>query len=108
MTTATPLTARTEYQGRLLWAGPCHPISVNEIGDPMAFQIKRKGPVGAAVHARDSFDGALRLARGFMDESEPKLKTSITNLKTGETMSEAEIEEAALSLRPARSTVNSG
>jgi len=74
----------------------------------MAFQIKRKGPVGAAVHVRDSFDQAVHLARGFMSERETKLKTSITNLKTGETMSEAEIEEAALSLRPVRSNVNSG
>ncbi len=74
----------------------------------MAFQIKRKGRVGAAVHVRDSLDEALRLARGFMEEGESRLKTSITNLKTGETMDEAEIEEAALSLRPVRSTVTSG
>ena len=74
----------------------------------MAFQIKRKGSVGAAVHVRDGFDQAVRLARGFMAEHESKLKTSITNLKTGETMNEAEIEEAALSLRPVRSTVSSG
>jgi hypothetical protein len=73
-----------------------------QIGYFMAFQIKRKGPVGAALHTRNSFDEAVHLAAGFIGERIPKLKTSIVNLKTGETMNEADIGEAALLLRPQR------
>ncbi|TVV74043.1 hypothetical protein [Sphingomonas solaris] len=65
----------------------------------MAFQIKRKGPVGAAVHVRDSFEDAVHLAHGFIQERVPKLRTSMTNLKTGDTLDETAIEEAALSVR---------
>jgi hypothetical protein len=66
----------------------------------MAFQIKRKSPAGADVITKDKYEDAIRAGRKLIDENIAKARTTITNLKTGETMSEAEIEEAALSITP--------
>lgn len=66
----------------------------------MAFQIKRKAPEGAASHMADKFEDAVHVARDLIEERIPKARTTITNLKTGETMNEAEIAEAAISVGP--------
>lgn len=65
----------------------------------MAFQIKRKGPGHADLFTEDKFINAIRRASGLIRERAPKARTTVTNLKTGETMGEDEIEEAALSVR---------
>ncbi len=68
----------------------------------MAFQIKRKGPGHADLYTEDKFVDAIRLASALIRERAPKTRTSVTNLKTGDTLREDEIEEAALSLPPKR------
>jgi hypothetical protein len=72
----------------------------NQTGDCMAFQIKRKGPNSPAVHTEDRFEEAIHVAQGLIAERIPKARTTVTNLKTGETLNEAEIGEAALSIGP--------
>jgi hypothetical protein len=66
----------------------------------MGFQIKRKGSVGAVSRNEDKYEDAIHVAHGLIGEQVQRSRTTITNLKTGETMSEAEIEEAALSIGP--------
>ena len=66
----------------------------------MAFHIKRKGPDKPASHTKDKYEDAIHLAHGLIAEQVPRTRTTIVNLKTGETMNEAEIEEAALSVGP--------
>ncbi|MDB5662311.1 MAG: hypothetical protein JWM38_2792 [Sphingomonas bacterium] len=72
----------------------------------MAFQIKRKGPDRAASHTEDRYEDAIHVAQGLINERVPKARTTITNLKTGETLSEAEIGEAALSVGPRKRRSN--
>lgn len=66
----------------------------------MAFQIKRKGPGHADILTEEKFEDAIHAAVSLIRERLPKTKTSVTNLKTGETMDEDEIDEAALSVSP--------
>ncbi len=66
----------------------------------MAFQIKRKGADEPASLTKDKYEDAIHAAQGLIAERIPKTKTTVVNLKTGETMNEAEIEEAALSVGP--------
>ena len=66
----------------------------------MAFQIKRKGPVNGAVHTEDRYEDAIHVAQALIGERVLKARTTVTNLKTGETLTEAQIAEAALSIGP--------
>jgi hypothetical protein len=66
----------------------------------MAFQIKRQGPGRADVLTEERYEDAIHAASALMRERAPKTKTSMTNLKTGETLNEDEIEEAVLSVGP--------
>jgi hypothetical protein len=66
----------------------------------MAFQIKRKGPAGGALHKEDRYEDAIHVAQALIGEQVPKARTTVTNLKTGETLTEAQITEAALSIGP--------
>jgi hypothetical protein len=66
----------------------------------MAFQIRRKGPDKAASHTKEKFEDAIHVAAWLIAERVPRTQTIVVNLKTGETMNEAEIEEAALSVGP--------
>jgi hypothetical protein len=66
----------------------------------MAFQIRRKGPDKAASLTKDKYEDAIHAAHGLIAERVPRTQTIVVNLKTGETMNEAEIEEAALSVGP--------
>lgn len=66
----------------------------------MAFQIKRAGAGRKDLLTEDRFEDAVHVASGLIGERSPKTRTSITNLKTGETLTEDEIEEAALSIGP--------
>jgi len=74
----------------------------------MAFQIKRKGRGRADLYTEDKFIDAIRLASGLIRERVPKARTSVTKLKTGETMDEDDIEEAALSVPPKRRSAIEG
>lgn len=66
----------------------------------MAFQIKRKGPGKADLFTEDKYEDAVHVARGLIREGLPKARVTVTNLKTGETMDQEDIEEAALSIGP--------
>ena len=66
----------------------------------MAFRIKRKGPTAATVLSEQKYEDAIHAAVGLIMERLSKSQTSITNLKTGETLNEQEIEEAALAIGP--------
>ncbi|MDB5688529.1 MAG: hypothetical protein JWL91_405 [Sphingomonas bacterium] len=72
----------------------------------MAFQIKRKGPDSPAVHTEDRYEEAIHVAKALIDEHVPKARTTVTNLKTGETLNEAQIGEAALSIGPRKRRSN--
>lgn len=66
----------------------------------MAFQIKRKGPGRADLFTEEKYGDAMHVAAALIRERVPKARTSVTNLKTGETLTENEIEEAVLALGP--------
>jgi hypothetical protein len=66
----------------------------------MAFQIKRRGPAKADLLTEEKYEDAIHVAQGLIDERVPKARTTVTNLKTGETLNEAEISEAALTVGP--------
>lgn len=66
----------------------------------MAFQIKRKSPTGTDTVTKDKYEDAIHVARDLIAERVTRAHTSVTNLKTGETMNEAQIEEAVLSMGP--------
>ena len=66
----------------------------------MAFQIKRKAPVNGALHTEDRYEDAIHLAQALIGERVLKARMTVTNLKTGETLTEAQIAEAALSIGP--------
>jgi hypothetical protein len=72
----------------------------------MAFQIKRKGPDSPAVHTEDRYEEAIHVAQALIGEKIPKARTTVTNLKTGETLNEAQIGEAALSIGPRKRRSN--
>jgi hypothetical protein len=72
----------------------------------MAFQIKRKGPEQAALHIEDKYEDAIHVAQDLIAQRVPKARTSVTNLKTGETLDEAGITEAALSVGPRKQRAN--
>ena len=66
----------------------------------MAFQIKRKGPNAPASVTEDKYEDAIHVAHSLIREQIAKSRTTVTNLKTGETLNEAEIGEAVLSIGP--------
>ncbi|KQX26023.1 MULTISPECIES: hypothetical protein [unclassified Sphingomonas] len=73
----------------------------------MAFQIKRKGPGKADLLTEDKYEDAIHTAHRLIQERVPKTRTTVTNLKTGETLSQDDIEEAALSVgAPKRRSAN--
>ena len=72
----------------------------------MAYQIKRKGPGKAGLLTEDKYEDAIHVAAGLIREGVAKTRTTVTNLKTGETMDEDEIEEAALSIGPRKRRSN--
>jgi hypothetical protein len=72
----------------------------------MAFQIKRNGAAGVVSHTEAKYEDAIRAAHVLISELVQKSHTTITNLKTGEIMNEAEIEEAALSVGPPKRRAN--
>ncbi len=72
----------------------------------MAFQIKRKGADKPASLTKDKYEDAIHAAQSLIAERVPQTKTTVGNLKTGETMNEAEIEEAALSVGPPKRRSN--
>jgi hypothetical protein len=69
----------------------------------MAFQIKRKGSNEPASLTKEKYEDAIHAAHRLIREQVPRTQTIVVNLKTGETMNEAEIEEAALSVGPPKS-----
>ena len=76
----------------------------------MAFQIKRKGPAKADLLTEDKYEDAIHVASELIRERVAKTRTTVTNLKTGETLDEDEIDEVALSIGPRkrRSNANAG
>ncbi len=66
----------------------------------MAFQIKRRGPAKADLLVEEKYEDAIHVAHGLIRENAPKTRTTVTNLKTGETLNQAEVEEALLSVGP--------
>ena len=72
----------------------------------MAYQIKRKGPAKADLLTEDKYEDAIHIAAGLIRERTAKTRTTVTNLKTGETLDEDEIEEAALSIGPRKRRSN--
>ena len=72
----------------------------------MAFQIKRKGPESPSVQTEDRYEEAIHVAQALIGERIPKARTTVTNLKTGETLNEAQIGEAALSIGPRKRRSN--
>ena len=72
----------------------------------MAYQIKRKGPAKADLLTEEKYEDAIHIAAGLISEGIAKTRTSVTNLKTGETLDEDEIEEAALSIGPRKRRFN--
>lgn len=79
----------------------------SELAFIMAFQIKRKGPGTADLLTEDKYEDAIHTAHRLIQERVPKTRTSVTNLKTGETLSQDDVEEAALSVgAPKRRSVN--
>lgn len=81
---------------------PCRRLTSSKARFQMAFQIKRKRPGRADLFTQDKYADAVHVAAALIRERVPKARTSLTNLKTGETLSEQEIEEAALSLAPVK------
>ena len=73
----------------------------------MPFQIKRKGAEPASL-TKDKYEDAIHAAQSLIAERVPKTQTIVVNLKTGETMNEAEIEEAALSVGPLKRRAGNG
>lgn len=79
----------------------------SELAFIMAFQIKRKGPGTADLLTEDRYEDAIHAAHRLIQEHVPKTRTTVTNLKTGETLGQDDIEEAALSVgAPKRRSVN--
>ena len=74
----------------------------------MAFQIKRKGPDGAALQTEDKYEDAIHVAAALIRERVAKARTTVTNLKTGEMLNEDEIAEAALSIGPRKQRSSNG
>lgn len=72
----------------------------------MAFQIKRKGPAKADLLTEDRYEDAIHVAAGLIREQIVRTRTTVTNLKTGETLDEDEIEEAAISIGPRKRRTN--
>ncbi|MBC9033847.1 hypothetical protein IAG41_15740 [Sphingomonas sp. JC676] len=66
----------------------------------MAFEIKQKGPDKAPPRVEDKFDDAIHLSLALIEQRNMKTRVTLTNLKTGETLNEAQIHEAALSVGP--------
>jgi hypothetical protein len=64
----------------------------------MAFQIKRKGPGKADLFTEEKYEDAIHVAVGLIREQVAKSRVTVTNLKTGETLSQDDVEEAALSV----------
>lgn len=66
----------------------------------MAFQIKRRGPAKADALTEEKYEDAIHVAHDLIRENAPKTSTSVTNIKTGETLNQAKTEEAVLSVGP--------
>lgn len=72
----------------------------------MAVRIKRKGPAKADLLTEDRYEDARYAAAGLIREQIARTRTTVTNLKTGETLGEDEIGAAAISIGPRKRRAN--